>query len=501
MVVVSISTAPPTAGLTRSVVLVFAITAGSSAGCLYYLQPLLHEVAGELSISTATAAVVVSAAQVGYLAGLALLVPLGDFLERRRMVPVLLAASVVALAVSAAAPSLPVLLVSVFATGVTASAAQVVVPWASALAEPDRRGEIVGTVMSGLLLGILLSRVLAGAIAQLGGWRAVLVVAAGIQLVMSVSVYLLAPATGRAARVPGGSGERYPEVLASIVTLIRVHPVLRHRMALGFLAMACFSGVWTAIAFLLAGAHAAPYHFSEFAIGLFGLAGVAGALGAPVVGRLADRGKLRAVTTFVWIVVLISWALLAWGGHNVIALVLALLVFDFGIQGIQLSNQSAVYALDPAARSRLTTAYMVTYFLGGVAGSVTAGWAYQTGGWSLVCEIGTAATALGLALWALCARRANTRAPEPASAHTPDDPRITVPSTGKSAGRLERDLHPTAHERTDDLRSLRRVTAPCAGAEVVESVADGGVDRRGGHDAPSVAGGTRPRGRISGRSL
>ncbi|MBF6171577.1 MFS transporter [Nocardia blacklockiae] len=401
---VSTSTAAPAApALTRLIVLVFAVTAGSSAGCLYYLQPLLHEVAADLSISTATAALVVSAAQVGYLSGLALLVPLGDFLERRRMVPALLAASVAALAVSAAAPNLPVLLLSVFATGVTASAAQVVVPWASALAQPERRGEIVGTVMSGLLLGILLSRVLAGAIAQFGGWRTVLVAAAGIQLVMSVSVYLLAPATGRAALAPE---ERYPEVLASILTLIRAHPVLRQRMVLGFVGMACFSGVWTAIAFLLAGAHGTPYHFSEFAIGLFGLAGVAGALGAPVVGRAADRGRLRAVTTLVWLTVLASWALLAWGGHNVVVLIVALLVFDFGIQGIQLSNQSAVYALDPAARSRLTTAYMVTYFLGGVAGSVTAGAAYQSGGWSLVCEIGTAATVVGLALWGVFARGA-----------------------------------------------------------------------------------------------
>jgi MFS family permease len=147
--------------------------------------------------------------------------------------------------------------------------------------------------MSGLLLGILLSRVLSGAVAQVGGWRSVLLVAAGIQLVMSVSVYVLAPATGHAA-----IGERYPQVLASIIALIRVHPMLRHRMVLGFLGMACFSGVWTAIAFLLAGAHSSPYHYSEFTIGLFGLAGVAGALGAPVVGRLADRGYLREVTTW-----------------------------------------------------------------------------------------------------------------------------------------------------------------------------------------------------------
>jgi len=460
-VTVSTAPAPAQARLTRLLVLVFAVTAGSSAGCLYYLQPLLHQVAGDLRISTATAALLVSASQVGYLCGLALLVPLGDFVERRRMVPALLVASVVALGVSAAAPNFPILLLAVFATGVTASAAQVVVPWASALAEPARRGEIVGTVMSGLLLGILSSRVLAGAVAQLGGWRSVLIAAAAIQLAMSVSVYLLTPGprwrsapacaearcdigslassltpplrsgasessavtlvrslrsltpvTGRDA-----SGERYGEVLASILALIRRHPMLRHRMALGFIGMACFSAVWTALAFLLAGAHGSPYHYSQFVIGLFGIAGVAGAMGAPVVGRLADRGHLRPVTTLVWVVLLASWALLAWGGHQVVVLIVALLVFDFGIQGIQLSNQSAIYALDPAARSRLTTAYMVTYFLGGVAGSVTAGWAYESGGWALVCEIGVAATVLGTALWAVFARHIPARA---TTENTPD---------------------------------------------------------------------------------
>lgn len=401
--------ATPTAStpaLSRVTVLVFAVTAGSSAAGNYYLQPLLHDVAGDLGISTATAALLVSAAQIGYLCGLAFLVPLGDFLRRHRMVPTLLAASVVALLVSAVAPNFWVLFAGVVATGVAASAAQVVVPWASALAEPERRGQVVGTVMSGLLLGILLSRVMSGAVAQLGGWRTVLLVAAGLQVVMAISVYLLAPATPRAA-----TGERYPEVLASILTLIRVHPVLRHRMALGFILMACFSAVWTAIAFLLSGAHGSGYHYSEFTIGLFGLAGVLGALGAPVVGRWADRGLLRQVTTLTWVVLLASWALLAWGGHSVLALIAALLVFDFGIQGAHLTNQSAIYTLDPAARSRLTTAYMVTYFLGGVAGSVTAGLAYQAGGWSLVCWIGVAATAVGLLLWMVFAAMGSGRQP------------------------------------------------------------------------------------------
>ncbi|WP_084523989.1 MFS transporter [Nocardia inohanensis] len=395
----SVSVAPPALHLSRLTVLVFAVTAGSSAACLYYLQPLLPQVASELGVSTATAALLVSAAQIGYLSGLALLVPLGDFLERRRMVPALLAVSVAALAVSAAAPNLPLLLGAVFVTGVSASAAQIVVPWSAALAAPEHRGQIVGTVMSGLLLGILLSRVLSGAVAELGGWRAVLVAAAGIQSLMSVSVYLLVPATGRAA-----TGERYPEVLASILTLIRTHAVLRQRMLLGFFLMASFSGVWTALAFLLSGEHGSSYDLSEFTIGLFGLAGVAGALGAPVVGKLADRGQLRAVTWGALATVLLGWVLLAAGAHQVLVLILALVVFDFGIQATHLTNQSAIYALDPAARSRLTTAYMVTYFLGGVAGSVTAGAAYQAGGWGLVCGIGCAAMLVATVLWAVSAR-------------------------------------------------------------------------------------------------
>lgn len=380
----------------RSITIIFAVTAGTSAGCLYYLQPLLDRVSDDLKVSTTSASLLVSGTQVGYLFGLALVVPLGDFLERRHLVPGLLAGSMAALLFSALAPNFGVLLVGVFLTGVTASAAQIVVPWSATLAGPSQRGHVVGIVMSGLLLGILSSRILSGALAEFGGWRAILFFAAGLQLLMSVAVYLLAPATGAEA-----TGERYGEVLISIIQLIRRHRVLRQRMLLGFLSMACFSGVWTAMAFLLAGDRSSGYNYSDFVIGLFGLAGVAGAMGAPRVGKLADRGHLVGVTTAVWGCVLASWALIAWGGHNVVALIVALLVFDFGIQGVHLSNQTAVYALDPMSRSRLTTAYMVAFFAGGVAGSVTAGFAYESGGWARVCWIGFAATVFGSAMWLL----------------------------------------------------------------------------------------------------
>ena len=386
---------PTASHLSRLVVLLFAVTAGSSAGCLYYLQPLLHEVSIDFGISTGAAGLAISATQAGYLIGLAFVVPLGDFVDRRRLVAGLLLVSVVALVIAALSPAYAMLLVMVFAVGISASAAQVVVPWAAAVAGPSERGAVVGTVMSGLLIGILFSRVISGLVAQVGGWRSVLVVAAAVQILMAVAVWFRAPATTTAR-----SGDtRYATALRSILTLIRNESVLRHRMVLGGLNMAAFSGMWTAIAFLLAGSGGSRYHFSEAEIGLFGLAGVAGALAAPRIGRLADRGFLRHTQYGVWALQIVSWALLYFGAYNVIVLIIALLVFDFGVQSVQIANQAAVYSLDGDARSRLTTAYMVAYFAGGVLGSSIAAWLYQTGGWNLVCAAGVGTAILGIALW------------------------------------------------------------------------------------------------------
>lgn len=384
--------------LSRVVVFLFAVTAGSSAGCLYYLQPLLHEISVDFSISTATAGLLIAVTQIGYLLGLAFVVPLGDFVNRRRLVTGLLAVSCLALVAAGLMPAYGGLLTMVFAVGVSASAAQVVVPWAAAIAAPNERGAVVGNVMSGLLIGILSSRVLSGLVAEVGGWRAILFVAAGLQVAMAVAVWFRAP---EARPEAAGSGQSYPQVLRSILTLVRTHDVLRHRMFLGGLSMAAFSCMWTAIAFLLAGAGDSSYSYSEAEIGLFGLAGVAGALIAPVVGKLADRGYLRHTQYGVWGAQIAGWVLLWAGAHHVVVLVIALLIFDFGVQGVQLANQTGVYSLDGQARSRLTTAYMVAYFAGGVIGSTVGGLAYQAGGWPLVCTIGTGSAIVGLATWAI----------------------------------------------------------------------------------------------------
>ncbi|MCZ4549921.1 MFS transporter [Gordonia rubripertincta] len=387
---------PPSAatGISSRLVLLFALTCGVSVSSLYVLQPVLEEIRADFSISTSTAALVVTAAQFGYAMGLLLLVPLGDLWNRKVLAPSMMAASAVALLLSALAPGFGALFAASLLVGVSAATAQIVVPWSSSLALPSDRGRVVGVVMSGLLLGILLARVVSGAIAEVGGWRAVLFVGAALMAILAVVVYLLVPADR--ARPP----HAYGTLLASVGRMIATETMLRQRMMLGFLTMFGFSAMWTSIAFLLSGSRGERFSYSEAMIGAFALAGVAGALAAPMFGKLADRGHLRGATTGAWVITIAGWLMLAWPGTPLAALLVGLVVFDFGVQASQLSNQSAIYSLSPDARSRVTTAYMVTYFAGAVAGSVASGYAYDAGGWNLLCLIGIGSAVAGLLLWA-----------------------------------------------------------------------------------------------------
>jgi len=375
--------------LSPRLVALLAVTAGATAANLYYAQPLLDSLAGDFGVSVASASLLVTASQAGYVVGLALLVPLGDLLERRRLLTMALLGAAVASAACAAAPGFGALAVALIALGAASVVAQIIIPLSSYLASPAQRGQVVGTVMSGLLLGILLARTLSGAIAEVGGWRLVFGV--------STAVMLLAAAIRRALPLcPPPHPQPYRAALRSVVRLVAEEPVLRRRMALGALGFAGFSVLWTAIAFLLAGP---PFHYSEGVIGLFGLAGAAGVMVAPVAGRLADRGHGTLVLRALLTCVLLAWGLLALGGSSVIPLVAGIVLLDLGVQGVHVSNQTAIYRLRPEARSRLTTAYMVSLFLGGVVGSVLSGLCFETYGWHGTCILGAAfaTTAIGVA--------------------------------------------------------------------------------------------------------
>jgi predicted MFS family arabinose efflux permease len=384
-------------GLSTGVLFMLSAVAAVAAGSLYYVQPLLSLIAGEFKTPLGVAGLLVTATQIGYVLGLSFVVPLGDLLEQRKILAALLGASSVALFGAGLASGFGPLLAILVVMGICAAAAQVAVPLAAHLAEPERRGRATGTVMSGLLIGILLARTVSGALAQLISWRAIFFAAAAVEVILAVLVWFSIP------RIAPVTDSSYGRLLLSVVQLVRESGVLRARMALGFMSMCAFSAMWTSITFLLAGDGGTRYDFGEAAIGSFGLVGAAGALGARLVGRLADHGRARLAATTAWLLVIAGWALLGAGMVSLTALILGLVVFDLGIQAIQISNQHAIYTVHPEARSRVTTAYITSYFAGGVFGSLVSGFAYQAGGWLAVCGFGAGVALLGLLLWAFVA--------------------------------------------------------------------------------------------------
>jgi len=392
--------------VTRRLVLLLAFTTGAAVANMYYAQPLLHTLGHAFHVGTATTGLLVTVGQIGYVFGLAFLVPLGDLVERRNLISISLAALAVGQAVSAIAPDLAVFAAAVLFVGVATFIGQVIVPLSSQLAEPHERGKVVGTVMSGLLLGVLLSRTLSGLIAELFGWRVVFAFAAVAMLILAAVLRRALP------RIEPTSDLPYGAALRSVLTLIRSEPVLRQRMVLGGCAFGAFSILWTSIAFLLSGVHGSHYHYGNATIGLFGLAGVAGACAAQLAGRLADRGHGAATTTAALIATLASWLVLDLGSSSVIVLILGIMLLDLGVQGTQISNQSAIYRLHADARSRITTAYMSAYFLGGVLCSSVTGALYASEGWATVCVFGGLVSLFGLGAWLLTAARVGIPEPE-----------------------------------------------------------------------------------------
>ncbi|HET9691373.1 MAG TPA: MFS transporter [Acidimicrobiales bacterium] len=383
-------------GIGTATVLLLAAACGISVATLYYPQPILSTIARQLHTSSATAGLVVTASQVGYAIGLALVVPVGDVVDRRRLVPLVLVATAVVMGAAAASPGPGVLIALSLLAGVGAVVAQVLVPLAASLAGDRERGRVVGTVMTGLLLGILLARTVSGLVAGVASWRVVYVMGA-------VALAALAAVLARAlpAERPR-PGLRYGRLLRSIVGIFLAEAVLRRRAAFGALGFAAFSVFWTTSAFLLAGP---PYHYGDTVIGLFGLVGAAGALCAQVAGRLADRELHRHATTGFALLVAASFVPTYAGRSHLGWLIVGIVALDMGVQGLQVTNQSLIYRLNPQARSRVNSAYMVCYFAGGAVGSAVAASVYEAGGWAAVCALGAAVGAAAVALAAFDAVR------------------------------------------------------------------------------------------------
>ncbi|MFI6951494.1 MFS transporter [Streptomyces sp. NPDC050422] len=380
-------------GLSRGLLLLMSVATGLAVAGNYFAQPLLDLIGRELGLGTTTAALVVTVAQGGYALGLILLVPLGDLMERRRLAVLLYAATALFLLVSATAVNGAVLLAGTALTALTSVGAQVVVPFAVSLAAPAERGKVVGTVMTGLLLGLLLARTASGALSEVGGWRTVYWVNAVLMALMALLLRLFLPRLGG-----GGSGLTYPGLLRSTVAMFRYEPLLRWRSGIGALSMASFSVLWTALTFLLV---RSPYDWQESAIGLFGLVGAAGALAATVAGRLADRGHVQIVTGAGTLLLLGSWAAVAAGADSLVWLLIGVIALDLAHQAVLNSTQNVIYALRPEARNRINSAFMTAFFVGGAAGSALTSVVWVRGGWSGVCVLGASLSAGTVVLWVL----------------------------------------------------------------------------------------------------
>jgi predicted MFS family arabinose efflux permease len=366
-------------GMSQAMVLLFAVACGVSVANLYYAQPVLDTLAKSFGTSSGTAGLVVTSAQIGYALGLAFLVPLGDLLARRWLVPVVLLVTAGGLLASAAAPDIGVLIAVGLVVGAGSVAAQLLVPMAASLADDERRGRVVGVVMSGLLLGILLARTVSGVVAQVSSWRVVYLMAAAMTAVLAIVLGRFLPGEGTRLRIGYGT------LLRSAARLLATESLLRRRAVFGALGFAAFSVFWTTMAFVLAGA---PYHYDDLTIGLFGLVGAGGALCANLAGRWADRGWTRSTTLVFAGLVAVSFLPLWWGRHDLAMLIVGILVLDVGVQGLQVTNQSLIYRLAPEARSRINSAYMVCYFAGGAIGSALGSAIYERHRWAGVCVLG-----------------------------------------------------------------------------------------------------------------
>nr|WP_315429241.1 MFS transporter [uncultured Albidiferax sp.] len=386
----------PAAVLPGALVLLLAAGAGLAAAALYYAQPILGVLGNEFNATPGAIGLVPTLTQLGYALGLILLAPLGDRFDRRRIILGKAAILSLALLLAAAAPSIQVLLVASLVIGVSATLAQDIVPAAATLAPEASRGKTVGTVMTGLLLGILLSRVVSGFVAEHAGWRGMFVVAALSIALLGLAIWRGLPRFKATTQMP------YLALMASLFTLLQRHSGLRRAaLAQGLLGVA-FSAFWSTLAVML---HAAPFHLGSAAAGAFGLAGAAGALVAPMAGRVADRKGPEVVTRLGAGLVVIAFLAMAIGsmedGGPLWLIAAGAVVFDLGVQASLIAHQTIVYGLEPAARSRLNAVLMGSMFIGMASGAWLGSQALAQWGWQGVCGLAAlaAVAALAVRLW------------------------------------------------------------------------------------------------------
>ncbi|CAM3755141.1 permease [Xenorhabdus thuongxuanensis] len=367
-----------------------ALATGIVIASNYYSQPLLEAIATSFSLSHTSAGFIVTIAQIGYGIGLLFLVPLGDMFERRRLIIVMTLLTAFGLFITAFSQSFWQILIGTLLTGLFSIVAQLLIPFAAAIAPHHQKGKTVGIMIGGLLLGILSARTVAGLLAEFNGWRTIFWFA-GILLLILASVLLKA--------LPISYPENklsYLKTILSVFQLIKSEPILRLRALLGMLTFTNFGLFWTSVTFLLS---ASPFNYSEGVIGLFGLAGIVGALIATNVGHYVDKGQAKSVTKIGLAFLLLSWLPMVFVQYSIYGLIVGIILLDLAVQGLNVINQSTIYKILPEARNRLTSAYMTSCCSGTAIGSVIAIYTYKYHGWLGIVISGLIICIMNLAIW------------------------------------------------------------------------------------------------------
>nr|WP_245006273.1 MFS transporter [Pantoea agglomerans] len=375
--------------LSSRMIFFFSLTSALAVANVYSAQPLLESIAASLQVSTGTIGTVVTATQSGYALGLVFLVPLGDCVNRKKLVITQLLLSVLALITAAVAPDLMTLLCAMLLVGLMAVVTQLMVAWAAMLASPEQRGQVVGSVTSGIVIGILLARFVSGMIADLAGWRAVYLTAACLLLLISLILAKVLPATAVQTRRTS-----YPHLLLSVFRLFLTEPQLRRRGILALLIFAVFSMLWSSMVLPLT-----ALSLSHTQTGMFGLAGIAGALAASRAGAWADLGLGQRATGLALALLTFSWLPIAALHTSLLLLIFGVILLDFAVQTVHVINQSLIVAARPEAASRLVGAYMCFYSLGSALGAIAATQLYTHWGWQAVCYAGAAVSASAFLCW------------------------------------------------------------------------------------------------------
>lgn len=401
--------------MSGALTLLFALSGGVVVGNLYWAQPLLDDIGVSLSIPRSLAGLVITVVQIGYAIGVFLIVPLGDAVQRRGLIPAVMAMSAVGLVATAFARSYVVLIVAMLVVGLTSVTGQLLTPLAGDLARPEHRGRTISLVASGLMFGILIARAISGIVADLTSWRTVFLFAAVLNLLFGAVLAIAIP------RLPTSTHVSYGRLLLSVLQEVRESARLRTLMVLGASIMAVFTMFWIGLTFLLS---AAPYDFSVTQIGLVSLVGVFGALAAQNVGRLFDRGWAIPSIGAGFVLTAASMVAAAFTGESFVLLLVTVAVSSVGIQSVLVLVQTSVLAIDPNRRSRLNTVIIVGNFIGGAIGSTLAALLWGIAGWPLLAGATAAIALIGLAIWAV--QRHRTLAPSWPTAAAP----VTVQRTG-----------------------------------------------------------------------